>query len=263
MLSPGLRPVGYEVHGAGPPVVLLHPFPFARDIWSGLVDVLAVGHRVIAVDARGFGETPLGPQGYAIADLADDVLGLLDHLGLPRAAVLGMSMGGYTALACAIRHPTRVSALILCDTRAGADPAAMRAARDGAIARIRASGSGPYLDGSMARLLSPSAPPSLLTFLRSWAEERPESLIAGIEALRDRPDRSAELGAIRCPTLVIRGADDQVTPAADMRELAQAIAGATFVELPGAGHLSHLEAPGPFERALMPFLAANLKGEPQ
>jgi pimeloyl-ACP methyl ester carboxylesterase len=263
MLSPGSRPVGYEVHGAGPPVVLLHPFPFARDIWSGLIDVLAVGHRVIALDARGFGETPLGPQGYAIADLADDVIGLLDHLGLPRAAVLGMSMGGYTALACAIRHPTRVSALILCDTRAGADPAAMRAARDGAIARIRASGSGPYLDGSMARLLSPSAPPSLLTFLRSWAEERPESLIAGIEALRDRPDRSAELGAIRCPTLAIRGADDQVTPAEDMREMAAAIAGGTYVELPGAGHLSHLEAPGPFESALVPFLAANLKGEPQ
>jgi 3-oxoadipate enol-lactonase len=267
MLSPGPRPVGYEVHGAGPPVVLLHPFPFARDIWSGLIDVLAVGHRVIALDARGFGETPLGPQGYAIADLADDVVGLLDHLDVSRAAVLGMSMGGYTALACAIRHPTRVSALVLCDTRAGADPAAMRVARDGAIARIRSSGAGPYLDGSMARLLSPSAPPSLLTFLRSWAEERPESLIAGIEALRDRPDRSGELGAIRCPTLAIRGADDQVTPAEDMREMAAAIAGGTYVELPGAGHLSHLEAPGPFEGALMPFLAshlaANLEGELQ
>ena len=263
MLSPGPRPVGYEVRGAGAPIVLLHPFPFARDIWGGVAEVLSVRHQVIAVDARGFGETPLGPRGYAITDLADDVVGLLDHLGVARAAVLGMSMGGYTALACAIRHPARVSALVLCDTRAGADPAPMRAARDGAIARIRANGSGPYLDGSMARLLSPSAAPSLLTFLRAWAEQRPESLVAGIEALRDRPDRTGELGGIRCPTLALRGTDDQVTPADDMREMAAAIAGGTFVELPGAGHLSHLEAPGPFEQALLPFLAATLKGEPQ
>ncbi len=227
--------------------------------------MLAVRYRVIAVDASGFGETPLGAGGYAIADLADDVAGLLDHLDLARAAVLGMSMGGYTALACALRHPARVAALILADTRAAADPPAMRAARDGAIARIRATGSGPYLDGSMARLLSTAAPPALEAYLRSWAEDRPESLIAGIEALRDRPDRSAELGAIRCPTLAIRGTDDQVTPADDMRAMVAAIAGAAFVEIPGAGHLAHLEAPDAFEQALAPFLASsladNLKGD--
>ncbi|HEY6478366.1 MAG TPA: alpha/beta fold hydrolase [Polyangia bacterium] len=266
MLSSGPRPVGYETQGTGAPIVLLHPFPFARDIWAGLVDVLAVNHRVIAVDARGFGETPLGAAGYSIADLADDVAGLLDCLDVARAAVLGMSMGGYTALACALRHPARVAALVLADTRAAADPPAMRAARDGAISRIRATGSGPYLDGSMARLLSTTAPPSLATYLRSWAEDRPESLIAGIEALRDRPDRSAELGAIRCPTLAIRGTDDQVTPADDMRAMVAAIAGAAFVEIPGAGHLAHLEAPGLFEQALMPFLASRLtdklKGDP-
>jgi 3-oxoadipate enol-lactonase len=263
MLSPGPCPVGYEVRGAGPPIVLLHPFPFARGIWGALADVLAQGHRVIAVDARGFGETPLGATKYAIADLADDVAGLLAHLGVARAAVLGMSMGGYTALACALRHPQRVSALVLADTRADADPAPMRAARDGAIARIRANGSGPYLDGSMARLLSPAAPLTLVGFLRARAEDRAESLIAGIEALRDRPDRTGELVAVRCPTLAIHGTGDQVTPAEEMRKMAAAIAGARFVELPGAGHLAHLEAPGPFERALLPFLAANLKGEPQ
>jgi 3-oxoadipate enol-lactonase len=261
MLSPGPRPIGYEARGTGAPIVLLHPFPFSRDIWGGLAEVLALRHRVIAVDARGFGETPLGASGYAISDLADDVAGLLDHLDVARAAVLGMSMGGYTALACALRHPARVSALVLCDTRAAADPPSMRAARDGAIARIRATGSGPYLDGSMARLLSTEAAPSLVTFLRSWAEDRADSLIAGIEALRDRPDRSGELGAIRCPTLALRGTDDQVTPADDMREMVRAIGGASFIEIPGAGHLAHLEAPDHFERALTPFLAANLKGD--
>ena len=271
MLSRGARAVGYEEHGVGeaPPVVLLPPFPFARGIWSDLAGALAARHRVIAVDARGFGESPLGQEGdgdadadgdgYAIDDLADDLAALLAELGVARAAVLGMSMGGYTALAFAIRHPARLAALVLADTRAGADSAETRKARDGAIGRIKATGSGPYLDGSLARLLSPSASPELVSFLRARAETRAASLIAGIEALRDRPDRTGELGAIRVPTLAIRGSDDQVTPAADMQQMAAAIADATFVSIPGAGHLSNIEAPEAFERALMPFLANALQ----
>jgi pimeloyl-ACP methyl ester carboxylesterase len=261
MLSPGERPIGYEERGAGSPVVLLHPFPFSREIWAGLAEALAARHRVIAVDGRGFGETPLGGTGYAIADLADDLAALLDRLDIPRAAVLGMSMGGYVALAFALRHPARAGALILADTRAAADEPAMRSARNGAIARIRETGSGPYLDGSMARLLAPDAPPARVAFLRARAEARAESLIAGIEALRDRPDRTAELGAIHCPTLVIRGDGDQVTPADDMLQMAAAIAGASFVAIPGAGHLSHVDAPVAFEQAVTPFLRKVWKGD--
>jgi 3-oxoadipate enol-lactonase len=245
MLSPGTRPVGYDLHGAGSPVVLLHPFPFDRRIWTPLTDTLARRHRVIAVDGRGFGETPLGDDN-TIAEQADDLAALLDHLDVPRAAVLGMSMGGYTALAFAARHPARLAALVLCDTRAGADDVKTKAARDEIIARLRAFGSGPYLDGSLARLLSPKAPPACVAFLR--------------EALRDRPDRSGELGAIRCPTLALRGTDDQVVPADDMQAMAAAIPGATFMAIPEAGHLAHVDAPAAFERALTPFLAAVLKG---
>jgi 3-oxoadipate enol-lactonase len=240
--------------------VLLHPFPFARGIWAGLTDVLAARHRVIAVDARGFGESPLGDHGYTMDDLADDLAALLGELGVARAAVLGMSMGGYAALAFAVRHPARLAALVLCDTRAGADSAETRKARDGAIGRIKATGSEPYLDGSLARLLSPEAPAALVSFLRARAETRAASLIAGIEALRDRPDRTGQLDAIRVPTLVLRGSGDQVTPADDMQRLAGAIAGATFVTIPGAGHLSHIEAPQAFEQALTPFLATAIEG---
>lgn len=261
MLSRGSRPIGYEERGEGSPVVLLHPFPFARGIWSRLTDVLGVRHRVIAVDGRGFGESPLGDDGYGMDDLADDLAALLAELAVARAAVLGMSMGGYAALAFAVRHPARLAALILADTRAAGDSAETRKARDGAIARIKTTGSGPYLDGSLARLLSPAAPPALVAFLRARAETRAASLIAGIEALRDRPDRTGQLGAIRVPTLAIRGSDDQVTPADDMQRMANAIAGAKFVTIPGAGHLSHIEAPEAFELALTPFLATALRGE--
>lgn len=258
MLSPGTRSVGYELYGAGSPVVLLHPFPFDHRIWAGLADTLAERHRVIAVDGRGFGQTPLGGR-YTIADQADDLAALLDHLDVPCAAVLGMSMGGYAALAFAARHPARLAALVLCDTRAAADDEAMKAARDGAIARLRATGSGPYLDGSLARLLTPAAPPARVAFLRAHAETRVPSLVAGLEALRDRPDRTGELAAIRCPTLAIRGSDDQVTPAEDMQAMARAIRGATFTAVPGAGHLAHVDAPEAFAQALTPFLTGTLK----
>ncbi len=254
MLSQGERPVGYEERGAGPPVVLLHPFPFSRLLWAGLDEVLARRHRVIAIDARGFGETPLGGR-YAIADLADDLASLLDRLDVPRATLVGMSMGGYTALGFANRHAGRLAALVLADTRAGADGAEARAGREVALRTIERAGPEAYLAASLPRLFSPAAPPALVTFARARGEARASSLRAGIEALRDRPDRTAELGAIRCPTLVIGGAGDQVTPAADLQAMAAAISGAELAVLPEAGHLCHLETPGPFERALSAFLA--------
>jgi pimeloyl-ACP methyl ester carboxylesterase len=150
--------------------------------------------------------------------------------------------------------------LILANTRATADTPETRAGRATALATIRDAGPEAYLVSSLPRLLSPAAPAALATHARARAESRARSLIAGVEALRDRPDRSGELAAIRCPTLVIAGQHDQVTPAAEMRGMAAAIPGATFVELPEAGHISHLEAPGLFESAVSTFLASTLGG---
>jgi len=258
MLSQGARPLGYDDRGAGPPVVLLHPFPFSRGLWAGLAEVLATRHRVVTVDARGFGESPLPPSGHlSIADSADDLAALFEALGIRRATLVGMSLGGYTALAFAARHPARLAALALADTRAAADSAETRAARQAALATIDGQGVQAYLSASLRRLLSPAASPALVAQLRSRAETRAASLRAGIQALRDRPDRTAELGAIACPTLLLCGAADQVTPPAEMRRMAEAIPGATFHEIPGAGHLAHLEAPGAFEQKLTPFLAAH------
>jgi len=257
----GAPPVGYDDRGTGPALVLLHPFPLSRTAWAGLADALAAHRRVIAVDARGFGESPpAGP--FAIADLADDLAALLDRLAIPRATVLGMSMGGYAALAFAMRHRERLSALVLADTRAAADSPETRAARAGALAAIAGAGPAAYLAASLPRLLSPNAPPALVAHLRARAETRAASLRAGVEALRDRPDRSAELGAIACPTLVVCGEDDQVTPAAEMKQIAAAISGARYVPIAGAGHLSHVEAPGAFLNAVTPFLDANAEARP-
>ncbi|HEY2729940.1 MAG TPA: alpha/beta hydrolase [Polyangia bacterium] len=278
------RDLGYEDRGRGEAVVFLHAFPFARDIWHGLgadgdvTAALAARFRVLSVDARGFGESDLrdrakaseaGPSApYALTDLADDLAALLDALAVERAAVVGMSMGGYTALAFAARHPARLAALVLADTRAAADTPEVRAKRDEALATIQGRGPDAYLDGSLARLLSPRAAPPLLAHVRARAEPRAESLVAGVKALRDRPDRSAELAAIACPALVVCGADDRVTPAAEMRSMTAAIGNggraaarrARYVELAGAGHLCHLEAPQAFATAVGAFLADALGG---
>ena len=261
MGSSGTTPIAYDDRGQGPATVLLHPFPLSRTTWAGIADALAAHRRVIAVDARGFGETPFtGP--FAIADLADDLAALLDRLDFARATVLGMSMGGYAALAFAARHRERLSALVLADTRAAADSADTRAARAAALAMIASAGPAAYLAASLPRLLSPGAPPALIAHVTSRAETRAASLRAGIEALRDRPDRSGELGAIACPTLVVCGVADQVTPAAEMKQIADAIAGARFVPIAEAGHLSHVEAPGAFLHAVTSFLDATAEVRP-
>jgi pimeloyl-ACP methyl ester carboxylesterase len=261
MASSGASPIGFDDRGSGPATVLLHPFPLRRDAWAGIAEALAAHRRVIAVDARGFGDTPLaGP--FAITDLADDVAALLDRLSIAKATLLGMSMGGYAALAFAARHRDRLSALVLADTRAAADSAEARAGRATALATLAAVGPTAYLAGSLPRLLSPGAPPALVAHVRSRAETRAASLRAGIEALRDRPDRSAELGAIACPTLVVCGVEDQVTPLAEMKQIAGAIAGARFVPIAGAGHLSHIEAPGAFLQAVTSFLDGAAEEQP-
>jgi pimeloyl-ACP methyl ester carboxylesterase len=258
------RDLGYDDRGKGDVVVLLHAFPFSRAIWDDVAAPLAARFRVISVDARGFGEsdlrathpTPGSSAPYALTDLADDLAALLDALEIPRAAVLGMSMGGYTALAFAARHAARLRALLLTDTRAAADSPEARAGREVALSTIHGRGADAYLDGSLARMLSPGAAAALHARVRTRAEARADSLVAAVEALRDRPDRTAELPAIGCPTLLMCGGDDQITPAAEMRRMSEAIgARARYVELAGAGHLSHLEAGAAFTSAVGAFLA--------
>ncbi|HET6148686.1 MAG TPA: alpha/beta fold hydrolase [Polyangia bacterium] len=250
----GEREITYDDAGAGAPVVLLHPFPCNRRYWATVAAALAApDRRLLTVDAPGFGESAAATT-FAIADWADDVAALLDALDLATATVVGLSMGGYAALAMAARHRARLAALVLADTRAAADSAEVRRARADAIALLDSAGVAGYLDRSLPRLLAPEAPAAVLVQARALAETRADQLRAGIAALRDRPDRTAELSAILCPTLVLAGARDQVVPPEEMRGMAATIPGARFAILEGAGHLASLEAPGPFLAAVRGFL---------
>jgi 3-oxoadipate enol-lactonase len=250
----GDRDFSYAVTGEGRAVILVHAFPLDGRMWQETAAGLAGKCRVIAPDMRGFGASDLGDGSHSIADMADDVAALMDHLGLAQATVGGMSMGGYVALAFAARHRERLEGLILADTRAAPDSDAARAARADALVLVETQGVAPYVERQLPGLLSLAAGDDVRGRVRAIAQQKPDGVCAGIRALRDRPDRRGELSAIGCPTLVIAGSDDKISPPAEMAEIARAISGARFAEIAGAGHLSNLEKPAEFVAAIADFI---------
>lgn len=250
----GSRQMAYESVGSGPPVVLLHAFPFDARMWRETAAALAQRVQIITPDVRGFGHSDLGSEPFSIADLADDVAALLDALKVPTATVGGMSMGGYVALAFAARHPKRLTSLILADSKAAADPPEGRQGREAALALVESQGVAALLDKQIPRLLSAHASDSLRAQVRRLGTQEPAPVIAAIRALRDRPDRTPELGSIRVPTLLIVGSEDELSPPAEAEDMAARIPRARVVVIPGAGHLSNLENPDAFSAALTGFL---------
>ncbi len=248
--------LAWDARGSGPALVLLHAFPFDRRMWSGELSRLSDRRRVVAVDLRGFGESTLWGE-PTIDDFADDVVKLLDALGVPMAAVAGLSMGGYVALALAERHRARLSALVLADTRAAADSEVARLAREATIRQVRSDGTAQFLDGVPERMLSRHASDDLRQRVRDLCVDRVDVIVAATRALAHRPDRTPLLATIDCPTLVVCGGDDTTSPAPEMRGMAQAIPDAEYVEIAGAGHLSNVEAPDRFDDAIARFLAAH------
>ncbi|HEX2570865.1 MAG TPA: alpha/beta fold hydrolase [Polyangia bacterium] len=239
--------IGFDDVGEGPPIVLLHAFPLDRRMWQRQVDDLKHALRVITVDFRGLGEST---GAGTVEDAADDVARVLDHCGLARAAVGGLSMGGYVSLAFARRHADRLTGLLLANTRAGADDAAGRVKRDEAITRVARDGVATFVADAVPRLLSGKDPQAVRMAL-SLAELQSAAGVAGaLAALRDRPDASAALGRIAVPTTVVLGDLDGVTTPDVLRAMAASIPGAVLVEIPGVGHLSNLEAPAAFVAAI-------------
>ena len=237
------------------PLVLLHPYPADATFWNRFRAAVDGTREIIAPDAPGFG-TAAPQAGWSIASAADDVAEII-RATVPGGAafVMGLSMGGYTALALAARHPERVTALILADTRADADDPAARQARRDAAATVASGQRDTYLSGLLTRLVAATATADVRAELAACAaRQQSDALIGALCALAGRPDRRAELAEIGLPTLVIVGSDDAVTPPSAARELAEGIHDARLVEIPGAGHLTALERPAQVAEAVDGFL---------
>jgi 3-oxoadipate enol-lactonase len=252
--------VAFDDTGAGAiPLVLVHPFPFDRTLWAGQIRALADTARILAPDLRGLGETGIGPGPVTVDTYADDLAALLDARGIASAVVGGLSIGGYIAFAFYRQYPHRVRALLLVDTRAQPDSPEAKRGRDANVALVRARGSEALADKMLPLMLTArtvAARGALAQSVHATMARQPaQGIVAALGALRDRPDSTLTLAQISVPTLIIVGAEDAATPPQDAEVMRRGIHGSRLVEIAGAAHLSNVEQPEAFNRAVREFLA--------
>lgn len=258
---PTLHVNGCDLHyldvGRGPSaVVLLHAFPLHGGMWAGQLESLASRHRVVVPDYRGLGQSGPAPVASTMDLLAEDVRALLAHLRIERAAVVGLSMGGYLAFEVWRQAPGLVRGLALCDTRAGADSAEGAAGRETFAKGALEHGLPWVADQMVPKLLKPSPDPAVVKQVRALVGAgTPAGVAAAQRGMARRPDSTPTLATIKVPTLVVVGEEDGLTPPVESERMAGAVTGATLVKIPGAGHLPCLENPPAFTEALATFLA--------
>ncbi|MHB8839833.1 MAG: alpha/beta fold hydrolase [Gemmatimonadaceae bacterium] len=253
------RAIGYDDVGAGVPVLFLHGFPHRRSLWSPQLGALAAPARTISMDLRGFGESVPGEPGSVDA-YADDAAALLSELGVDRAVIAGLSMGGYAAFAFWRRHRDRVRALVLCDTRATADNDTGQQARREMQALVRDKGStavaNQMITGMVGRTTREKNPELVDELHRMMSLAPVQGIVDALDALRTRPDSTPTLATIDVPTLVVVGDEDVLTPVKDARAMHLGIAGSRLEIIAGAGHVSNMERAAAFNHVLSEFLVS-------
>lgn len=226
------------------------------DLWQPQVAAFADRYRILRYDIRGHGESAAPPPPYSPTMLAGDVIGLLDHLDIPRTHLAGISVGGMTAIEVAATCPERILSLTVSNLSAQATPAVVEGWEE-RIAQVEASGMDVVVEPMLARWFTPewrAANPALETDVRHLiAPTTKEGFIGGGRALQ-QTDYSGKGEAIRCPALFIGGADDAAAPTAAMREVASSFSDARLIEIAGAGHLSNFQVPEAWNRALALFI---------
>ncbi|MGW3245444.1 alpha/beta fold hydrolase [Streptomyces sp. NPDC001070] len=248
-----------EGSGDGTPVVLVHGHPFDRSMWAPQVSAaVAAGRRVIVPDLRGYGASEVVPGITPLEVFARDIAALLDHLGVPEAVVGGLSMGGQIAMEFQRLFPGRVAGLLLADTFPGAETEEGRRARNAMADRLLAEGMSGYADEVLDRMIAPynvtALPGVAAHVLGMMRGTSPEGAAAALRGRAQRPDYGGVLTAVRVPSLIVVGRDDEYTPVAEAEAMHAAVAGSRLVVIEGAGHLPNLERPGEFNDALRRFL---------
>ncbi len=245
--------------GSGHPVVFLHAFPLSRKMWTPNLPALSKSCLCVSVDLPGFGESFLNRDACSMEFMADEVIQTLDFLDIQgKVAVVGVSMGGYVAFQLIGKYPNRIDALGLVSTRATPDTPVARAKRMENIRFIREKGTAPFVENMINGVFAPATyknNPDCVKSARQWMEEcRPEAVISALFGMAERPDSTPLLDTIQVPALVVAGAQDKLSPAREMKEMAGKIPHSQFHEIPDAGHLLSLEHPQIFNRLLLDFL---------
>jgi 3-oxoadipate enol-lactonase len=242
-------------------LVLIHAFPLHAGLWEPQLALSQQGWRVIAPHLKGLGPDA-GEPATSMDDFAGEVIDLLDSLHIEDAVIGGLSLGGYVVFALLRHAPAYVRGLILADTRSQADAPAALEGRTRMIELVSAKGPEAVGAEMMPKLLGETTRrerQDVVTRVQSMIRDNTAEGIAGaITAMMHRPDSTSLLGTIRCPTLVIVGSEDTLTPPSVSEDMARAIPGSQLTIVDGAGHLSNLERPDAFTEAVATFLARRL-----
>jgi len=258
-----MRPLAYtESASAGTPLVLLHGFPFDARMWDDQLRSLSDVAHVIAPDLRGFGRST-STDPFTMESQADDVHALLQSIGCLPCILAGMSMGGYIALAHIKKYAQDVRALVLIDSKAAADDAEGKRARDQMIELARAQGAKAVADKTQPKLIAADTPvkrPQVLPRMREMMEQCPPLTVQhAMAAMRDRPDHTATLATIAVPTLIIVGEADAVTPPSVAEQMRGKLRNAQLATIPNAGHMAVMEQPQRVNDAVREFVLCVVK----
>ncbi len=250
--------ISYEVMGQGPDVVLLHPFPAHRGVWAPAAERLASRYRLILPDLRGHGESGVGEGPATMEKHAADVARVLDDAGIGKAILAGESIGGYILFEFWRRSRDRVTALVLCNTKAGADNEEARANRLRSAEEVEKSGVEPFIESMIPKLLGESTRkgrPDLVQAARAMMRKTtPEGVAAVQRGMAARPDSVATLGTIDVPTMIITGDEDALTGVSEAEPMQRHIRGSKMRVIAHAGHYAVFEQQEEAARLMRQFL---------
>jgi 3-oxoadipate enol-lactonase len=252
--------IAYEVLGSGPPVVLLHPFPANHELWLPAAQALTARYQVILPDLRGHGESGVGEGPVTMQKHAADISRVMDDLEIGRAALAGVSIGGYVLFEFWRLYRGRAAALALCNTKAPADAPAARAARLQAAAEVLERGVEPFVDGMIPKVIGEttrrSRPDLVDAARRMMLKMSPEGISLVQKGMAERADSVPTLKTINVPTLILTGEEDVLTGVADAQLMQQNISGSQMRVIPKAGHYAVWEQADEVGKCLRQFLDA-------
>jgi pimeloyl-ACP methyl ester carboxylesterase len=242
-----------EVSGEGPAIIFIHGFTTTSGFWRNQVDVLAQDHKVVRFDLRGHGDSAK-PRGvpYTIEAFSDDLVQLMGRLGIDDAVLVGLSMGGSIVMRTALDHPELVKALVLVDTSAAGVGEAIASSR--VLSQIQAVGVETASSDVIEHSFAASADRSVVDWAKQEVTKAPVHVATEAIVSLGTFDVRDDLEKIGCPTIIIVGEEDEITPISLSERLNKGIAGSELVIIRGSNHFPMLEQPAVFNKALMEFL---------
>jgi 3-oxoadipate enol-lactonase len=249
--------LNYTIDGAGPWLVMSHSLACNLEMWDPQMDALKRAYQVLRFDTRGHGGSDAPAGAYSLEQLADDLHGLLQALKVERPHFVGLSMGGMIGMTYALKYPGRLRSLVLCDTSSRLGPE-VQPIWDDRIKTASEKGMEPLVEPTLKRWFTEamvSRRPPVLDKVAAMIRATPPAGYAGCCHAIPKINVTARLQEITCPIQVIVGEQDAGTPVAMSREIQAAAPGSELVVIPSASHLSNLEQPEAFNRALLDFLA--------